>query len=217
MHQKNQFNFQGDGIDYNNQCNQLFGKEPMKPPLASKQNKFAYLLEFLLDYKVYFITLLILSTVMVFYLPHYNSRVIEYKKHHEFLYSGICDRLIDRYTNSDRTGKLQIIDEIEILNARYKGTEMNCNSALLYTSLPKWLGAFGDWWKASVIHTIITGGNWKIQVVLAIAALMIAYIGTKMIISLSWATMIGKKISSSGSNTLKVGDKRVAVVRKQNK
>jgi hypothetical protein len=212
---KTHLNFQGDGLNYTKQCDELF-KEDHQRPEKQKSNILVNLITFFMDFKVYLFTLLILCSVMVFYLPHYNNRLNEYKKHHEFLYSGMCDKLIDRYSNSNRSGKLAIINEIEILSARYKGTEMNCNSALLYVSMPKWLGAFGDWWKASFIHTIITGGNWKIQVVLAICALMIVYIGTKMIISLSWATMIGKKISPSAKNTLRVGNKRVAFVKKQN-
>lgn len=168
------------------------------------------------NYKFALCFVALFTTVMVFYLPYHNNREHEYIKHEEFLYSGICDNILESYETSNRTNKLKILSEIEILNARFKGTEMNCNTALLYTNIPIVLGACGDLWKASFIHTIITGGTWEVKLVLALSSLLFVWIASKMIISLAWTTAIGSKISPV-TNTVRIGKKNIAVIKTSRK
>lgn len=118
--------------------------------------------------------LVFLLTILPSFMHCYNERSQKFERNREFLVeSGLCDRFLhDTLVKHGYADKAKILSNIYVEKARYHEIETNCEQSYLFIQQSKLFGAMDDWFTSSTLYSILTGGNWKIQVVIAVLAII---------------------------------------------
>ena len=119
--------------------------------------------------------LVICVAVIPSFLDCYNERAFKFDTHRDYLLkSGHCDTYLQEVlTAIGETERVEILNNIQVESAKFRGIQTNCTQAYLYIQQLKFLGTVGDWYSGSTIYSILTGGNWKIQITIAVTVPMV--------------------------------------------
>lgn len=150
-----------------------------------------------------------LSLYYVFYRPYLLIRE-EQRKHHEYMNKHVCD---PSYSSLPK--------DITIDGMTHKGTKSDCVSAHVFLSTPIYWGALEDMWAHSLIRFVLHGGNWQLQVAIAIVALGSFYMTFRKILDFIFSlSLVGQLTPSSTPQSrhslIKPDGKRLHILPKEN-
>ena len=116
----------------------------------------------------------ILLTILPSFISCYHERSQKFERHREYLVqSGLCDNFLrDTLIKNGEFARANVLSNIFVEKARYHEIETNCERSYLFIQQSKFFGAVDDWYTSSTMYSVLTGGNWKIQAVLAVMAIM---------------------------------------------
>jgi len=116
----------------------------------------------------------ILFALLPSFMHCYHERSQRFDRHREYLtQSGLCDNFLrDALFKQGEFERAEVLSNIFVDKARYHEIETNCEKSYLYIQQSKLVGAMDDWFTSTTLYSVLTGGNWKIQAVLAIMAIM---------------------------------------------
>lgn len=116
----------------------------------------------------------ILLTLLPSFMHCYHERSQKFERHREYLtQSGLCDNFLrDALLKSGEFERADVLSNVFVEKARYHELETNCEKSYIFIQQSKLFGTLDDWYTTSTMYSVLTGGNWKIQAVLAVMAIM---------------------------------------------
>ena len=160
--------------------------------------------------------------------PYYQHRLNQSHKHHQILLSGHCEDgpgSVQAIVGEKDPDKGERLGNIHYIKLSYEGTVSNCDMAKVYYNTPVILGALQDMWVNSIFHTLLTAGNFYLQILYGVAFIAGIVITIRTWINanvqMAWASNLMSSMNQSKSpNTISMFSpkdqkpQRIAIVQK---
>lgn len=163
---------------------------------------------------------------IVFYGPYYTRRVVRYKHHAEIVNSLVCEGLLKREPELQRSD-VEFLKRMHVESLSYNGVRSNCFESSVYVRKALWIGAFEDMWQDSMLRVLLTADHIVLKVAyLALLAVIVVSIGRGIISYLTNVSVADRifngqqtkhdQSSNKGERVLKTSSgKSIAFVRKR--